>query len=496
MKRGRYQPRPVPLAVKADVFDLFFAAPESENDFALEANGAVAVVEITGPLCQRPGWFWDSYEEIETRVKAAFASSAKSVVLRVDSPGGDALGCFECSRALRTAALEANKPLYAFADGMAASAAYGLSCGASKIFVPPAGFVGSIGVLQPIIDATAADAAWGMKFTLLASGARKADGNPHQSLTQEAQAELQARVDSLADLFFDLVAEARPVSAAHVRGLEGRMFHGAAAVKAGLADAVKTWAEVLAIAAGTSTAKAESSAGGTSMDTEKKAAAMKAIRDAYGDDKEGAEKAIKSAFPDEGEDKEKKEKDEKAKAEAEEKEKCKAKEEKEKEEAKALAANAQAGDFAALKALALKNAEDNAKLRAELAAKEEAAARASLLAKRPDFTQDQKDLLALVSLAEVEKAVEKWPRSGPVKLRSVPTPAPTPGASQSNDPNAATLGDLDADAAEHIRKKMGVRGRGSVQASSYVDGTHELNFVSPEAAARRLEELKKEASAK
>lgn len=481
MSRGRYQPRPTALAVKADVFDMFFDAPASARSFELVMSGQVAVVDVSGPLAQRPGWFWDSYEEIEQRVMAAIASPAKSVMLRIDSPGGDALGCFECSRSLRSAAVAAKKPIYAFADGMAASAAYALACAASIIIVPPAGFVGSIGVLQPILDVTAQDAMYGSKVTLISSGARKADGNPHAPTSQATIDEIQARVDSLAGIFFDVVAESRPgVSAAHVRGLEGRMYHGAAAVEAKLADAVKTWSEALAMAAGAVAIVAE---GAGKMDTEKKAAAIGAIRTAYGDDKEGAEKAIKSAFPDEDktdDDKKKKDEEAKAKAEADEKEKAKAKEEDEKAKAKASASPTGAVDIAFD---ALRQVQE---VNAKLAARDEADARRDLMAKRPDFDEKMVASLAKMPLAMVKEAVETWPRVGPVKLRAVSLPVGTQGETQGNDPS-----DTGLDPSERARIAKAFGGVVPVQASSYVGGVQELGYVTPEQAKARLEEIRK-----
>jgi capsid assembly protease len=458
MRRGRYIPRMAPLAVKADIFEMLFEVPQSEKEFELLAGGAVAVVEISGPLCQRPGWFWDSYEEIEQRVQAALASSAKSLILRIDSPGGDALGCFECARSIRDAAVAAKKPLYAFADGTAASAAYALACSATTgVYLPPAGFVGSVGVLFPVIDVTAQDAMWGVRYKNLKSGARKVDGNPHESLSKEGEEELQARVNALAGLFFDLVAEFRPsVTAEHVRGLEARMFLGETAVGAGLADAVKTWAEVVAMAAGTP-AKADV-AGGKSMDTEKKAAAMKAIRDAYGDDKDGADKAIKSAFPDEGEKKDEKKdgeksddekKADKAKAEEDEKKAAKASEDK-KEEEKALAARGHAGDVKALQEIAFSAAAETQKLRAEIAAKDEAHEREQLLAKRPDFDTNIRATLAGMPIAKLKEAVETWPRVGPVKL----TPPAALSAQGTRGANREALPEATDDEKAFIAKKM------------------------------------------
>jgi ClpP class serine protease len=497
MRRGRFPLRRAPLTIDPKALDFFFDIPTStQTPFTLVEDGKVAVVEIGSgmPMTQRPGWFFDSYEEIEQRVREAAASDARSIVLRIDSPGGDALGNFECARAIRSIAEKAGKPLYAFADGTAASAAYALACAAPTILVPPSALVGSIGCIMPIADMTAGDALYGIKFTLITSGSHKADGNPHQALTREAEAELQARVDGIAKLFYELVADFRPgVSVAHARGLEARLFLGAEAVTALLADGVKTWSETLALAAGGGPEnQKETEMKIQAMDTEKKAAAMKAIRDAYGDDKDGAEKAIKSAFPDEEKKDEKDGEDKKEES----KSKAKAEDEEKKEEAKAeedqekCLASAKAGNSAAILKIALSAQAENAKLRAEIEAKEEASARAELLAKRPDFTQDQRELLAIVSLSEVKKAVESWPRSGPMRISPAASLSAqgTKGASKQKGADEA-VPDLSREDAAHIARKMGatVEGTGVIRRGAVL----ELGAMSPTQAQKYLADLEK-----
>ena len=214
MKRQplRYEPHHgVPLAVNELSIGMMLFAPMPEREpFTMQGSVAVVDVGYGGAMSQRPGCAWDSYPEVADRARKAFAEPrASSVVLRVDSPGGDALGCFELFQELRDMASAAGKPLLAFVDGTAASAAYAIACSATRIFVPPAGLVGSVGVMVPSVDQTAADAAAGLKYTLFSSGSRKLDGNPHVRMTDDAAAEIKARVNALADVFFDVVAKGR-----------------------------------------------------------------------------------------------------------------------------------------------------------------------------------------------------------------------------------------------------------------------------------------------
>lgn len=213
--------------------------------------GEVAVVSVDGPLLQRGGgYYFDGFDAVAERVKAALADpKARAVVLKLNSPGGMAAGCFEASRAIRAAAQASGKPLIAFADEMACSAAYALACAAQTIYLPAAGEVGSIGVLSAVVSMKRCLEAEGIDARVIRSGAMKASGHPMDPLTDEAVAREQADVDALAAQFFALVSSARGLAPEAVAALQGDTRLGAQAVAAGLADAVCTFEECVARAA-------------------------------------------------------------------------------------------------------------------------------------------------------------------------------------------------------------------------------------------------------
>lgn len=206
-------------------------------------DGDVAIVGIEGPLAQRAWACWcfegDGYDAIEQRVRAALAEpAARAVVLRIDSPGGEVAGCFEAVRAIRAAATAAGKPLVAFADEFAASAAYALACAASEIFVPDSGAAGSVGVITIVGDRVAQNEARGLNLRVVRSGPQKAAPHPDEPLTEDAVARVQRDIDALAQIFAAEVAAVRPLDATEVLALEGAVFLGHEAVRIGLADAV------------------------------------------------------------------------------------------------------------------------------------------------------------------------------------------------------------------------------------------------------------------
>ena len=134
----------------ADGFFLLLGGSAPEN----ETRGSVTIVNIRGALQQFEGPGGDSYESIVKRVGSAFESDPKpsAVVLRISSPGGVVAGLNECVKKLQRMSKGAKIPLIAYADELAASAAYAMCCACSEILLPPSGIVGSIGVISTMIS--------------------------------------------------------------------------------------------------------------------------------------------------------------------------------------------------------------------------------------------------------------------------------------------------------------------------------------------------------
>lgn len=123
------------------------------------------------------------------------------------------------------------------------------------LLVRPSSYVGSVGVITVLAEQSALDAAMGLKFSVLTSGARKSDGFPHVPITDGALSAYQSRTDALAAMFFGLVGETRGLSPETVKGFEAALFTGVEAVGVGLATAlVNDLDEALAFCAGSNEA--------------------------------------------------------------------------------------------------------------------------------------------------------------------------------------------------------------------------------------------------
>ncbi len=213
---------------------------DDEED-VFERREALAILSISGPLMQRGGWFWDGYESIRERFERAMHDpTVGAVAIVINSPGGVCSGCFEAAAAMRRMKEATGKRVFAFADEMAYSAGYAMACVADEIYLPKPGGVGSVGVIGVLFDEVKFNESLGFNVVVVSSGEQKADGHPDAPLTEEAVARYRTRTTELAEIFADLVAEARSMTAGDVLALEAACVYGRAAVTARLADGVKT----------------------------------------------------------------------------------------------------------------------------------------------------------------------------------------------------------------------------------------------------------------
>lgn len=224
----------------------------------------VGIITMVGEFVNRGAWVGASsglisYEGVKVQIaSAARDPNTRAILLDLESPGGEAIGAFEAAAAVREAAK--SKPVVAVANGMAASAAYAIASGASRIVVPPTGMVGSIGVVALHLDFSAFLQEEGIKPTFIFAGAHKVDGNPYEALPDSVRADWQEEIDSFYGQFVSTVAAGRKnLSEQRIRATEARMFKGDAAVAAGLADSVGTFEEVLAELSRGSSGRAPSS---------------------------------------------------------------------------------------------------------------------------------------------------------------------------------------------------------------------------------------------
>nr|WP_283771491.1 S49 family peptidase [Chelatococcus sp. YT9] len=217
--------------------------------YRVTADGT-AIISIIRELVNRGAWVGASsglvsYEGLSHSLRtAARDPQVSAILLDLESPGGEAGGAFETAALVRKVREE--KPVIAMVNGMAASAAYAIASGASRIISIPTGLAGSIGVIMLHIDISEYLAAEGVKPTLIFAGAHKVDGNPYGRLPDAVRARFQKDIDAFYSLFVQCVAAGRKgLSAAAIRSTEAETFLGREAVRRGLADDLGTLEEVI-----------------------------------------------------------------------------------------------------------------------------------------------------------------------------------------------------------------------------------------------------------
>lgn len=215
------------------------------------ADGGVAIVPVLDSLVNRGAWLdsrsgLTSYEGIAAQIRdAADDPDVHSILLDISSPGGEASGMASLAALIRS--VRQTKPVVAFVNDMAASAAYGIASAANEIVISPTSMLGSIGVVMLHADRSGEFAEAGVKPTLIFAGSHKVDGNPFEPLSDSVRAELQASVDAYYEQFLEVVAAGRGtrLSADMARATQARTFIGSNAIAQGLADRTASLEEVL-----------------------------------------------------------------------------------------------------------------------------------------------------------------------------------------------------------------------------------------------------------
>jgi signal peptide peptidase SppA len=210
---------------------------------AYDMVGNVAIIPVEGSLVHKGSWLESesgetSYQGLQTQVQRAMRDpNVKGVAFEVDSYGGEVSGAFETSDMIF--ALSRVKPTIALLSDEAYSGGYLMAAGCRQIILPEQGAVGSIGACTMHTDMSKALEASGVKVTILAAGAHKADGNSFEPLPEDVAATILADLESVRVTFATRVAAYRGARFDFKAAMatEAQIYAGAEAVKRGLADA-------------------------------------------------------------------------------------------------------------------------------------------------------------------------------------------------------------------------------------------------------------------
>lgn len=207
-------------------------------------NG-VAVIPVFGPIIKGGSNFSDvsaatSYRSIMVDFQQALdTEEVHSILLDIDSPGGQAIGNSELSDFIFDN--RNKKPIYSYIGGYGCSAAYWIASASKKIFANKNAVLGSIGCMGIVDNKKNPDE---LKFI--------ASISPNKNMeidSEPGKEEFQNLIDSLGNDFVEGVAKNRSVTIQTVLDKygQGKTFMGTQALAQGLCDEISTFEKTLSI---------------------------------------------------------------------------------------------------------------------------------------------------------------------------------------------------------------------------------------------------------
>ena len=214
-----------------------------EHSHQTTMYGQTAVLPVTGPLFRYANLFTTisgatSYEVLARELGQALDNpEVQSIILDIDSPGGEVNGCAELANLIYQA--RERKPIIAYCSGDAASGAYWIASSCERIVISETASLGSIGVVGIYKRSNDAE-----QFEIVSSQ------SPYKRLDPQDEgdrARLQSRIDALAEIFIGAVAKHRGLDPPTVKTQfgQGDLLIGAHAVAQGLADSISSLDQTL-----------------------------------------------------------------------------------------------------------------------------------------------------------------------------------------------------------------------------------------------------------
>ena len=214
----------------------------------------VAMIPIHGSLSYEKTWLgalcgMTSYQQLLEDVEETLSYGIKTIVLDVNSGGGEAYMAFETANAIRKRVDAAGATLITYIDGMSASAAYALTAISDEVIINPMAQAGSIGVLIRLMDQSEYLKKEGLKPIFISSASSKVPFDAEGGFKKEFLEELQESVNELHTEFVNHVASYRDITPEAVNGMNAKVFNAKKAMQLGLVDKIMTqdeFAEYLA----------------------------------------------------------------------------------------------------------------------------------------------------------------------------------------------------------------------------------------------------------
>lgn len=170
-------------------------------------------------------------------IEARKDKNVKAIVLRIDSPGGNALTSDLIWREIELT--KKVKPVVVSMGNYAASGGYYIACNANTIFAENNTITGSIGVFGILPNFTQLATKIGLHSEQVKTNENAAEYSPFLPLDEKFKAVTLEGVEHIYKTFVSHVAQGRKMTFAQVDSIaQGRVWSGSEAVKIGLVDKI------------------------------------------------------------------------------------------------------------------------------------------------------------------------------------------------------------------------------------------------------------------
>ena len=210
----------------------------------------VAVIYANGEIMQGEGSQGIVGHEtiIAALRKAVKDKEIKAIVLRINSPGGDALASELMHREIALATKQ--KKVYVSMGNYAASGCYYIACNAERIFAEAGSITGSIGVFGALPNASVLAKNWGVNAETVSTHPNAMQSSYFQKPSEHFVKEMTESVEQIYKVFLSRVAEGRGKTVAEIDSIaQGRVWSGKEALAKGLVDELGSLNDAIAYAA-------------------------------------------------------------------------------------------------------------------------------------------------------------------------------------------------------------------------------------------------------
>jgi protease IV len=218
--------------------------PQRRPHLPVRRRGHVALVEVRGAIVsgrtrRTPMGRQVGSDSVGAALRAAANDEhARSVVLRIDSPGGSAVASDAIWREV-CRVREAGKPVVVSMGEAAASGGYCIACPADVIVALPSTLTGSIGVFGGKMVVRALFDRLGLTTGTVSHGDRSLMFSPRRGFSDDERERLAVLMDAIYDDFVAKVARGRGRPVAEIETIaRGRVWTGSDALGIGLVDVI------------------------------------------------------------------------------------------------------------------------------------------------------------------------------------------------------------------------------------------------------------------